>query len=425
MSTEEKYLIGQIFWQPSLINKLAIVADDFEGEEEKLIFQAMTDSEVIDELSISKRTGLSLLKVLEYKPDNIVVSTWEHYQKIIINESRKKKIRRVAEKILETDLDADDMIDMFSEATQSVRRNTAIKIESLPDCIMEAISDIERRAKSTGLDGLSTGFNKLDGMTGGLQNGRLYYIAARPSQGKSTLLMNIASNVDVPMLFISAESSRKELAKRMISYKAHVVNTHVNNGTLTEEEAKAIVDTGDEFFKKKYFKVYDLANLPLGRLIGVCHEAKKYHDIKAIFIDYIQIVRHPNDRLPKHEQAAEVSKALKQLARDLDIPVIAASQLRRDAEGKKPQLSDFSDSTQLERDADVAMAIYNLPNEDGTLEVGKNSYLCILKNRDGALGDIRIEGDMQYYQFKESSNTKPMQQKPKKQYKPDEERLYF
>ena len=130
------------------------------------------------------------------------------------------------------------MIDMFSEATQSVRRNTAIKIESLPDCISEAIDDIERRAKSTGLDGLSTGFTKLDGMTGGLQNGRLYYIAARPSQGKSTLLMNIASNIDAPMLFISAESSRRELAKRMISYKAHVVNTHINNGTLTEQEGK-------------------------------------------------------------------------------------------------------------------------------------------------------------------------------------------
>ena len=423
--TDEKYLLGQIFWKPSIINKLALTPDDFEGDEERVIYQAMLDSEIIDESKISKRTGIPLMKMLEYKPTNIVTSTWEHYQKQIINESRKKKIRRVAEKILASELDADDMIDIFSEATQSVRRNTAIKIESLPDCISEAIDDIERRAKSTGLDGLSTGFTKLDGMTGGLQNGRLYYIAARPSQGKSTLLMNIASNIDAPMLFISAESSRRELAKRMISYKAHVVNTHVNNGTLTEQEAKAIVDSGDEFSKKKYFKVYDLANLPLGRLIGVCHEAKKYHEIKAVFIDYVQIVRHPNERLPKHEQAAEVSKALKQLARDLDIPVIAASQLRRDAEGKKPQLSDFSDSTQLERDADVAMAIYNLPNEDGTLEVGKNSYLCILKNRDGALGDIRIEGDMQYYEFKESSNTQPMQQKQKKQYNQEEERLYF
>lgn len=421
----ERYLIGQIFWKPSLINKLAITPDDFQGDEERLIYQAMTDSEVIDELTISKRTGLSLMKVLEYKQENIVTSTWEHYQKIIINESRKKKIRKVAESILSTDLDADDMIDMFSEATQSVRRNTAIKIESLPDCIKEAIDDIERRSKSTGLDGLSTGFNKLDSMTGGLQNGRLYYIAARPSQGKSTLLMNIASNMDVPMIFISAESSKKELAKRIISYKAHVINTHVNNGTLTEQEAQSIVNTGGEFYKKRYFKVYDLANLPLGRLVGVCHEAKKYHDIKAIFIDYVQIVRHPNDRIPKHEQAAEVSKALKQLARDLDIPVIAASQLRRDAEGKKPLLSDFSDSTQLERDADVAMAIYNIPDDEGTVEVGKNSYLCILKNRDGALGDIRIQGDMQYYEFKESNNPPPIQQNPRKQTKPDDDRIWI
>ena len=99
-----------------------------------IFLEVMIDTEVIDELTISKRTGLSLLKVLEYKPDNIVTSTWEHYQKIIINESRKKKIRMVAEKILSTDLDADDMIDhVLRRPTQSVRRNTAIKIESLPD----------------------------------------------------------------------------------------------------------------------------------------------------------------------------------------------------------------------------------------------------------------------------------------------------
>ncbi|MGI6490218.1 MAG: DnaB-like helicase C-terminal domain-containing protein [Sphaerochaeta sp.] len=132
-----------------------------------------------------------------------------------------------------------------------------------------------------------------------------------------------------------------------------------------------------ELTEKNDFIVYDEANVPLNRLIAVCHDAKKYYNVQAIFIDYIQIIRHHNDRLPRHEQAAEVSKALKQLARDLDLPVVCASQLRRDAEGKKPQLADMSDSTQLERDADIVMAIYNIPNEGNQSTYGRGAYVCL------------------------------------------------
>ncbi len=403
--TEEQYLIAQIFWQPSLINKLALESDDFQDEDCKTVFMAMNDVEVIDELSIAKKTGFSLSKILNMKPDNIITSTWEHYQNVVIDESRKKRIRMVAEKMLSTDLDADSMIDLFSEATKAVRSKATYKIESLSDCVMETISDIERRATQKGLDGLSTGFRKLDSMIGGLQKGRLYYIAARPSQGKSTLLMNMAVNQKVPTIFVSAESNKKELTKRMISYKGNIINSHINNGTLTEDETGKLSSVSSELFDKRYFKIYDESNLSLGRLINICHEAKKYHNVEAIFVDYIQIINHPNNRLAKHEQVADISKTLKQIARDLNIPVICASQLRRDAEGKKPQLSDFSDSTQLERDADVGIAIYNIPDKDGNLNIGKNTYICILKNRDGGLGDIKVDGQMEYYRFQEALDT--------------------
>lgn len=413
----ERYLIGQIFWKPSLINLVSLAPEDFQGENERIIFEAMTDSEVIDEMAISKRTGLPIKTILEFKPENIVTGTWEYYQKQIINETRKKKIRYVAEKILSTDLDADDMIDMFAEATLTVRNSTTFKIESLPDCIMEAVEDIEKRSKSKGIEGLSTGMRKLDGMTGGFQKGKLYYIAARPSQGKSTLLMNFACNIKVPFIFVSTESDKGELSKRMISYIGRINNSHVKNGTLTSEEMNNVVRASEELYERRYVKIYDESNITIGRLQSICHEAKKYHDIQAIFVDYAQIIKHPNNRLPRHEQMAEISKILKQIARDLKVPVIVASQLRRDAEGKKPQLSDFSDSTQLERDADVAMAIYNIPDKEGNIEVGKNSFLCILKNRDGALGDIRIEGQMEYYSFQEALDIPTRQMA--------EERIYF
>ena len=400
--TDEKYLIGQILWEPSIYNKVGLTADDFLGSQEAAIFTAMGVVDVIDELSLHKATGISLVSLLGYKDSNIITSSWESVQRRIIEDSRKRKIQRAAEEIYRGNMTADAMIDIFAEATQSVRRNATFKIESLSDCVLEVVKDIEERAKNGGMQGLSTGFRKLDSMFGGLQKGKLYIIAARPSQGKSALLMNMAVNQKSPVTFITAESNKVELTKRMMSYKSRVLNTHINNGTLTQENARRVVETASNLSERKDFKIYDESNLTLGRLLSICHDAKQYHKAEAIFIDYIQIIKHPNDRLPKHEQVAEISKMLKQIARDLNVPVIAASQLRRDAEGKKPQLSDFSDSTQLERDADVAMAIYNVPDKKTkAVVVGQDTYICILKNRDGALGDIAFEGHMQYYSFQE------------------------
>lgn len=402
---DEKYFIGQILWDPSIFNKTGITADDFLGHQEALLFQAMETVECIDERSLHKATGLPLMTIINYKSSDIVASSWEAVQKRIMEEARSRKLKRAAEEIFRGNMNADAMIDIFAEATLSVRRNASAVMERLPGCILEAVNDIEQRVANYGIDGLSTGFKKMDTVFGGLQKTRLYYVAARPSQGKSTLLMNMAANQKVPILFVTAESSKKELSKRLISYKGRIDNKHINNGTFTSRDSENLIKACEELTKKNDFIVYDEANVSLNRLIAVCHDAKKYYNVQAIFIDYIQIIRHHNDRLPRHEQAAEVSKALKQLARDLDMPVVCASQLRRDAEGKKPQLADMSDSTQLERDADIVMAIYNIPNkETSQLTVGEHTYVCVLKNRDGELEDIPFQGDMAYYYFQEKSD---------------------
>jgi len=402
---DERYFIGQILWDPSIFNKAGVTADDFLGRQEALLFKAMETVECIDERSLCEATGLPLLTIDSYKSSNIIASSWESVQKRIIEDARRRKLKRAAEEIFRGNMNADAMIDLFSEATLSVRRNASAVMERLPSCILEAVDDIKQRVANNGIDGLSTGFKKMDTVFGGLQKTRLYYVAARPSQGKSTLLMNMAANQKVPILFVTAESSKKELSKRLISYKGRIDNKHINNGTFTSRDSENLTKACDGLIEKNDFIIYDEANVPLNRLIAICHDAKKYYNVQAIFIDYIQIIRYHNDRLPRHEQAAEVSKALKQLARDLDLPVVCASQLRRDAEGKKPQLADMSDSTQLERDADIVMAIYNIPNEETKqLTVGEHTYVCVLKNRDGELGDIRFDGDMSYYYFQESSD---------------------
>lgn len=404
----EQYFIGQIFWNPMILNKVCVDRTDFYGEEERALFSAMLDLSIegsaVDELSVSKLSGIPLKNVLGYKSSNIVTSTWEHYQKEIIDTARVRVIKKVSEKISASNLTADALIEMFDSATEKTRSRSIFKPIPLPNLIENSILALEKRAVSKVLPGLTTGFRSLDLAFGGLQKTRLYYIGARPSQGKSTLLMNLALNCEAPCIIFSAESSGKEFADRMIIRQGKINSRNYYNGTLQKQDAERVVTASSLLFERKNIIIHDEPNIAIGRLISIAHDAKRYNKIEAIFIDYIQLLAYSDVNRPKNEQVSEVSKRLKQLARELDVPVICAAQLRRDSEGKKPQLSDFSDSTQIERDADVAIMIYNIMDPDGTVEVGRETYLCIQKNRDGQLEDVRVDFLPQFMHFQESTN---------------------
>jgi replicative DNA helicase len=405
----EQYFIGQIFWNPMILNKVCVDQSDIFGEQERALFSAMlklsADGSAVDELSVSKLSGIPLKEVLGYKTGNVITSTWEHYQKEIIDTARVRAIKKVSEKICESNLSADALIEMFDSATEKARSRSIFKPIPLPDLIENSIAELEQRAENKKLPGLTTGFRSLDLAFGGLQKTRLYYIGARPSQGKSTLLMNLALNCEASCIIFSAESSGKELSDRMIIRQGKINSRNYYNGTLNKEDTERVIKASSLLFDRKNIIIHDEPNIAIGRLASIAHDAKKYNKIEVIFIDYIQLLTYSDGNKPKNEQVSEVSKRLKQLARELDVPVICAAQLRRDSEGKKPQLSDFSDSTQIERDADVAIMIYNIMDHEGNVEVGRETYLCIQKNRDGQLEDVRVEFMPQFMDFQEMSRS--------------------
>jgi replicative DNA helicase len=405
----EQYFIGQIFWNPMILNKVCVDQSDIFGEQERALFSAMlklsADGSAVDELSVSKLSGIPLKEVLGYKTGNVITSTWEHYQKEIIDTARVRAIKKVSEKICESNLSADALIEMFDSATEKARSRSIFKPIPLPDLIENSIAELEQRAENKKLPGLTTGFRSLDLAFGGLQKTRLYYIGARPSQGKSTLLMNLALNCEASCIIFSAESSGKELSDRMIIRQGKINSRNYYNGTLNKEDTERVIKASSLLFDRKNIIIHDEPNITIGRLASIAHDAKKYNKIEVIFIDYIQLLTYSDGNKPKNEQVSEVSKRLKQLARELDVPVICAAQLRRDSEGKKPQLSDFSDSTQIERDADVAIMIYNIMDHEGNVEVGRETYLCIQKNRDGQLEDVRVEFMPQFMDFQEMSRS--------------------
>jgi replicative DNA helicase len=404
----EKYFIGQIFWDPSIAGRTVLVPSDFLSTQEQQIFSSMQslldEGSIIDEQTVSKKSGLPLRTILPYKDIKVIPSTWEFYQRQIIDASRIRTIKKTCELILASELPADSLMDMFISGNEQARNLQIFKPYPLSQCINESITALEERVSSKSLPGLRTGFRRLDAAFGGLQKGRLYYIGARPSQGKSTLLMNIAINCKVPCLIFSAESSRREYADRMIIKQEKINSMNYYNGTLTEKDTTKIIEASNELYKRDYVIIHDEPNISLRRLIQVAHDAFKYHKIKAIFIDYLQLITYGDQTRPKHEQVSEISKRLKQLARELDVPVIAAAQLRRDAEGKQPQLSDFSDSTQIERDADVAIMIYHIQNATAERSTERESFLLIEKNRDGRLDYVKMNYQPGYMLFEEAGD---------------------
>jgi replicative DNA helicase len=410
---EERYFIGQILWDPTIINKTIVTPSDFKGEQERAIYEAMLalsrDNSVVDENLTAKKSGVPLARIIELKGSNVISSTWEHYQKVLIDTSRVRAIKKTCERVLESDLPADALVDMFIEETQDARGRMIFRPCTLSTCIEESIAALEARIQSKKIPGLATGYPILDSCIGGLQKTRLYYLGARPSQGKSTLLLNLVANCNVPCIIFSAESSKTEFADRMIIREKKISSSQYYNGTLTDADAKKVMEASSELYDRDYIIIHDEPNITLARLIQIARDAKRYNKVEAVFIDYVQLLTFHDQSRPKNEQVSEISKQLKQLARELDVPVVCAAQLRRDAEGKKPQLSDFSDSTQLERDADVAIMIYHIDNKEGG-DNNRETFLLIEKNRDGRLGYIRMDYQPEYMLFREARD----QQIPKK-----------
>lgn len=418
-----KYFIGQIFWNPEIIGKTTLEIEDFPLGEEREVFSAMKAINyvggIINERSVSNKSGIDLKKILEYKNTDIIASQWKYYETQIIEKSRQGKIRLAAEKILEGELPADDMIALFSDSISSAKVRQINEVKTLRQCVDTSLKEFEERSQRNDIPGIHTGLRKLDDLFGGLQKRRLYYIGARPSQGKSTLLMNLAMNCKKPCGFFTAESSSTELSNRMLIRQGRLNGKQFMNGVLTDKDYNRLVDASGKLYDSDNMHIYYEGNLPIYKLVSLAYEFKRLYKIEAIFVDYLQLLDPMDKKLQRNEQVAEISKRLKQLAVELEIPVICAVQLRRDAEGNKPKLSDFSDSTQIERDADVAMMIYNLKDEKGNTKAGNESYLCIEKNRDGEVKDIKVDYQAEYFNFQEAIDSST------KQFIPDNERIYF
>jgi replicative DNA helicase len=272
--------------------------------------------------------------------------------------------------------------------------------------LMLAIKSIEELYnRRGGITGLPTGFAELDKMTDGLHPGEMVVIAARPSMGKTALAMNIAEHVALeakqPVAVFSLEMSSSQLVQRMLCSRARVNLANVRNGFLQNSDFAALTTAASKLAESKMF-IDDSHDLSILELKAKCRRMKAQHNIQAVFIDYLQLLRSTTRRAQDNRQLeiAEISSGVKGLAKELNIPIVVLAQLNRNPEGRtgeskgRPRLSDLRESGSIEQDADLVGLLvreeYYADTEEDKKESEGKATLIIAKQRNGPVGDVPL-----------------------------------
>lgn len=288
--------------------------------------------------------------------------------------------------------------------------------KTLKEAIHEAYDRMDARRERGHLEysGIPTGFTDLDSLTAGMQNSELIIVAARPSVGKTAFALNMLRHIVVeeglPALFVSLEQARIELAERLLCCQAMVNSHRLRKGTLDSGESDRILSAGSTLSAAKLF-IDDSPGQSMLRIAANARRLKLRHDIRIVVIDYLQLI-DPADakRDSRQEQVAGISRRLKFLARELNIPVVALAQVNRGSEDRqdhRPRLSDLRESGAIEQDADTVMLLhrpdYHEPGQqEGLIEV------IVGKQRNGPTGEVTLMYEKAYMRFQNFAMANPM-----------------
>lgn len=281
--------------------------------------------------------------------------------------------------------------DRISDAARQMRGPT-----------QEAMGVITKMMMKKGeLTGVSSGFKDLDAMTYGFQKAEMIVLAARPSMGKTSLALNMAESAAMPRrgegvttLVFSLEMSSAQLALRMLCSRARVNMKLLRDGLLSKngEEQQRLLEAADDFSKSKIF-LDDSSHLTIMELRAKARRLDARQKIGFIIVDYLQLLSPTDPKTPREQQVAEISRGLKALAKELEVPVLVLSQLNRSAEkeNRTPKLSDLRESGSIEQDADVVLMLARPRDADEKFQVAADSAeLIVAKQRNGPVGDLKL-----------------------------------
>lgn len=338
-------------------------------------------------------------------------SNIEYYANIVREQSIRRELIKISSNIIsDAHNETKESRAVLEDAQNKIFGLTDLdqtqSIVTMQELIPGTINIIETHYKNKdAYTGVPTGFTELDSMTSGFQESELIIIGARPSMGKTAMALSMAQFIaiqqKIPVGFFSLEMSYQQIGQRLLSQEARIPSNKLRSGMLKIEDFAKLQDAAGRCYESPLY-IVDTPNMKLLDLRAMARRMKSIHDVKIIFIDYITLITSENTSIPRHEQIAEISRSLKSLARELNIPIVALSQVRRDSEGREPNLADLRESGSIEQDADVVMFIHRerKPNEN---EDVIKSKIILAKQRNGPVGDVNLVYIPYYTKFENAA----------------------
>ena len=303
--------------------------------------------------------------------------------------------------------DVDEVVDRAQQAVYEVtERRTSEDYFRLEDVLQQAFDEIEAMgSRGSELYGVSTGFRELDELTNGLHAGQLVVVAGRPAMGKSTLGMDFlrAASIKHQMtsVLFSLEMGRSEITMRLLSAEAQIWLSNLRTGKMTDADWNRLARRMGEIAQAPLF-IDDSPNMSMMEIRAKARRLKQRHDLKLVVVDYLQLMTSPKRVENRQQEVAEMSRSLKLLAKELEVPVVAISQLNRGAEqrqDKRPQMSDLRESGAIEQDADMVILLHREDAYEKESPRAGEADLIVAKHRNGPTKDVIVLSQLHYSRF--------------------------
>lgn len=421
----EQALLGAIMLKPSGVDEIidVITPSSFYVDKHRIIFEAVIDlsekNEPIDLLSLSTKLkerkvldkigGASYLsEMAEMVPS---AANLKYYASIVEKKSALRNLITSAEEVLEMGYEEDEDIDeIFDKAEKKIFniKNVSLKqtFISLKESLGEAWERLDMLHKSKeAVRGVQTGFPDLDAKLAGFQKSDLIILAARPSMGKTTLALDIARQTATKygnaVGVFSLEMSTQQLVDRMLASEARVDSWKLRTGKISNDDEFLRIRDGLDRLSHAPIYINDEPGNNITKMRALARRLKSQHDLKLIVVDYLQLMVPTKHSDSLVQQVTEISRSLKGLARELDVPVLALSQLSRAVEQRRgePRLSDLRDSGSIEQDADVVLFIHREDKFMDESDKPNIAKIIIAKHRNGPVGSIELFFDEQRVTF--------------------------
>ena len=423
----EQAVLGAMLLKPDAVTTAAeeLSADDFYRETHRLIFEAMMQlkerTEPVDLVTLTeqlkkadKLAKIGGIPALSLIANSVPTAANVHYHARIVHEKAQLRslinaATEIAGAAYESADEVEDIMDSAEKRILSVASGKRSKdFVPLQDILLDTLEQIDLRYNNKGsITGLPTGFTELDHLTAGLQKSDLILVAARPSMGKTAFTLNIAAHVVLrakePVAFFSLEMSKEQLVQRLLCSEGRIDSQRLRVGELEEKEWGDLIDTANRLSAAPLY-IDDTPSITVMELRSKARRLKAEHGLSLIVIDYLQLMqgRASKSGDNRQQEISEISRSLKALARELNVPVIALSQLSRSVESrqiKRPMLSDLRESGSLEQDADIVMFLYREDYYDPETENKNITEVIIAKHRNGPVDTVDLTFLKQFTKF--------------------------